>query len=200
MHPRRTNCTLTKAASIPARRQRAQGFLDLFFDAAPHLEYLVLSSKNWKKYSRWGAASKNKSKKPWVCIFTLLPCRNRCRFSESGFLFAGAPTIENRIEQKIQNTKVASAKVAFDTVRQIPVSPYSPNLSGKKKKPNPNFWVRIFSGGLPREGVGAKKFGMSLETQGNQTFGQDFCRDIPVVHEKFEKKVCVWLLAPNLRG
>ena len=35
MHPRRTNCTLTKAASIPARRQRAQGFLDLFFAGAP---------------------------------------------------------------------------------------------------------------------------------------------------------------------
>ena len=29
----------TKAASIPARRQNAQGFLDLFFDAAPSLEY-----------------------------------------------------------------------------------------------------------------------------------------------------------------
>ena len=29
-------------------------------------------------------------------------------------------------------------------------------------------------GGLPREGVGAKKFGMPLETQGrNQTFGRD---------------------------
>ena len=27
---------------------------------------LVLSSKNWKKYSRWGAASKNNSKKPWA--------------------------------------------------------------------------------------------------------------------------------------
>ena len=27
---------------------------------------LVLSFKNWKKYSRWGAASKNKSKKPWA--------------------------------------------------------------------------------------------------------------------------------------
>ena len=27
-------------------------------------------------------------------------------------------TVENKIEQKIQNTKVASAKVAFDTVRE----------------------------------------------------------------------------------
>ena len=33
-------------------------------------------------------------------------------------------------------------------------------------------------GGLPHEGVGAKKFGMSLETQGNQLFSgtsRDFC-------------------------
>ena len=49
LHPRRTNCTLTEAASIPARWQKTQGFLDLFFDAAPHLEYffqcLELSTK-----------------------------------------------------------------------------------------------------------------------------------------------------------
>ena len=37
------------------------------------------------------------------------------------FLFAGAPTIEDKIEQKLQNTKVASAKVAFDTVRLFTV-------------------------------------------------------------------------------
>ena len=34
-------------------------------DAAVANAALVLSSKNWKQYSRWGAASKNKSKKPW---------------------------------------------------------------------------------------------------------------------------------------
>ena len=75
--------------------------------------------KNWKNYSSWGAASKNKSKKPWASIFTLWPCGNslRCRFSESGlFFFAGAPTIGNKIEQNFQNTKVASTKVAYDTV------------------------------------------------------------------------------------
>ena len=37
--------------------------------------------------------------------------------AKADFFFAGAPAIENRIEQKIQNTKVASAKVAFDTVQ-----------------------------------------------------------------------------------
>ena len=40
---------------------------------------LVLSSKNWKKYSRWGAASK----KIQNALGFLPPCGNRCRFSES---------------------------------------------------------------------------------------------------------------------
>ena len=35
------------------------------------------------------------------------------------FIFAGAPTIKNKIEQNIQNTQVASAKVALDTVREF---------------------------------------------------------------------------------
>ena len=43
-----------------------------------------------------------------------------------------------------------------------------------------------------REGVGAKKFGMSLETQGIKLFWRDipgFGRDIPEAPEKFEKKM-----------
>ena len=46
-------------------------------------------------------------------------------------------------------------------------------ISGTKKEPKPKllspdiFWR---GGGLPREGVGAKKFGVSFEAQGNQTF------------------------------
>ena len=39
--------------------------------------------------------------------------------------------------------------------------------------------------------MGAKKFGMSLETQGIKLFWRDipgFCRDIPEAPEKFEKK------------
>ena len=31
-------------------------------------------------------------------------------------------------------------------------------------------YIVWWGGGLPREGVGARKFGLSLETQGNQTF------------------------------
>ena len=62
------------------------------------------------------------------------------------------------------------------------------NLSGKKKEPKPKLLgpdIFGWGGGLPREGVGAKKFSMSFETQGSQTFW----RDIPGVPEKFEKKM-----------
>ena len=66
--------------------------------------------------------------------------------------------------------------------------------SGTEKEPKPKLlspdifrWGR----GLPREGVGAKKFGMSLETREIKLFGRDiagFCWDIPEAPEKFEKK------------
>ena len=67
--------------------------------------------------------------------------------------------------------------------------------SGTKKEHKPKllspdiFW---WGEGLPRDGVGAKKFGMSLETQGIKLFWQDipgFCRDIPEAPEKFEKQM-----------
>ena len=76
--------------------------------------------------------------------------------------------------------------------------------SGTKKEPKPKllspdiFW---WGGGLPREGVGAKKFGMSLETQGIKLFWREipgFCRDIPEAPEKFcEKNVWVQFSSPT---
>ena len=76
--------------------------------------------------------------------------------------------------------------------------------SGTKKEHKPKLlspdmfrWGR----GLPRERVGAKKFGMPLETREIKLFGRDipgFCRDISELPEKFEKKnVCVQFLAPK---
>ena len=50
------------------------------------------------------------------------------------------------------------------------------NVCPQQKEPKPKLLVRISSGsggGLPREGVGAGEFGMSLETQGNQTLGRN---------------------------
>ena len=50
---------------------------------------------------------------------------------------------------------------------------------------------------------GAKKFGMSFETQGCQTFGRDirdFCWDVLGARKVWEKKVCVEVLALDWRG
>ena len=73
---------------------------------------------------------------------------------------------------------------------------FSTIFSGTNKEHKPKLLspdVFRWGRGLAREGVGVKKFGMSLETQGNQTFWAGN----PAVREKFEKKkVCVQFLAP----
>ena len=76
------------------------------------------------------------------------------------------------------------------------------HYSGTKKEPKPKLlspdifrWGR----GLPHEGVGAKKFGMSLEAREIKLFWRDipgFCRDIPAAPEKFEKKKFVFNFWP----
>ena len=53
--------------------------------------------------------------------------------------------------------------------------------------------------GLPRERVGAKKFGMPLETREIKLFWRDipgFCRDIPELPEKLEKTMFVFNFGP----
>ena len=77
-------------------------------------------------------------------------------------------------------------------------------FQGRKRNTNPNFLVRISSAGVGvfhAKGCGvAKKFGMSFETQGNQTFSggksRDFRRDILEVPEKFEKIMFVFNFWP----
>ena len=50
----------------------------------------------------------------------LPPCGNGCRFSESAICSSrGHPPSKIKLEFKIQNTKVAPAKVAFDTVQTV---------------------------------------------------------------------------------
>ena len=72
----------------------------------------------------------------------------------------------------------------------------------EKRDPKPKllspviFW---WGEGLPREGVGAKKFGMSLETRETKLFWRDipgFCWDIPGAPEKFENKSLCSILDP----
>ena len=64
--------------------------------------------------------------------------------------------------------------------------------SGKKKEHKPKCWVRISSGGgLPCEGVGAKKFGMKTKLFGG-TFAGIFWR----CPKSLRKKFVFNLLAP----
>ena len=71
-------------------------------------------------------------------------------------------------------------------------------LSGTKKEPKPKLLspdIFHLGRGLPCEGVGAKTFGMSLETREIKLFCRDipgFCRDIPEVPEEFENKKFVF--------
>ena len=79
--------------------------------------------------------------------------------------------------------------------------------SGKKEEPKPKLLgLDIFGwgGGLPRQAVGAKRFGMSFKTQKTKLFvgiSRDFCWDIPGVPEKAEKKeVCVQFSGAGMSG
>ena len=66
--------------------------------------------------------------------------------------------------------------------------------SGTKKEPKPKllspdiFW---WGGGLPREGVGAKKFGMSLETPGpgKSNFLGGISRDLAGISRRSPKSL-----------
>ena len=78
--------------------------------------------------------------------------------------------------------------------------------SGTRKEPKPQLLsLDIFrwAGGLPRKRVGAKKFGMSLETKETKLFWRDiseFCQDIPGAPEEFEKKCLCLIFGPEKRG
>ena len=91
-----------------------------------------------------------------------------------------------------------------------PYATYSPkemwsrDHSGKKKEPKSKLLgpdIFGWGGGLPREGVGAKKFAMSFEAQGNQTFRWDIPGFLPGypggARKVWEKQVRVQFLAPN---
>ena len=72
----------------------------------------------------------------------------------------------------------------------------SRKISGTKKEHKPKLLsqdiLRWWGRGLPHEGIGAEKFGMSLETRKIKHFWRDipgFCRKVILgAPEKFEKK------------
>ena len=71
------------------------------------------------------------------------------------------------------------------------------NNQARPRSTNSNLWVRICSSGvgLPCQGAGAKRFGMSLETRETKRFWRDipgFGQDIPGMPEKSENKKFVF--------
>ena len=72
----------------------------------------------------------------------------------------------------------------------------------RKKNPNLNFWVRIFSGGVGVfhvKGWGPKSSVCPSKPRESNFFWRDipgFCRDIPEAPEKFEKKKLGSILVP----
>ena len=71
------------------------------------------------------------------------------------------------------------------------------NQKKRRRNPNPNFFVRISSVGVGVfhvKGWGAKKFGMSFETQGNQTSWRDISGFLPGITrgcpKSVRKKLC----------
>ena len=101
--------------------------------------------------------------------------------------------------------KGADSHLAREPVCQAHVGPrLVVDFQARKKEHKPKFLspdIFQWGGGLSREGVGAKKFGIPLETTEIKLFWRDipgFCRDIPGAPEKFEKKkICVRFSSPR---
>ena len=74
---------------------------------------------------------------------------------------------------------------------------------GGKRNPNPNFLIRIFSGGVGvfhMKGWGPKSSVCASKPRETKCFGgPGFCRDIPGAPEKFEKKKFVFNSRPLKR-
>ena len=78
------------------------------------------------------------------------------------------------------------------------------SLQGKKRNPNPNFLIQIFSGRVGVfhvKGWGPKSSVCPSKPRETKLFRRDiprFCLDIPGVPEKFEKKSLCSILVPYL--
>ena len=79
-----------------------------------------------------------------------------------------------------------------------------PGCQGRKRNPNPNFLVRISSGGVGvfrANGWGPKSSVCRSKPRETKLLGglsRDFCRDIPELPEKFEKKKLCSIFGPRL--
>ena len=116
--PRFRQVTKTPCAKSTVRQPRVN--FQRVSNAALANGALANELENWRKYSRWGAALKNKSKKPRTSIFTLSRAGIDAGLVKEQFSFRrGAPPIENKFEPKNQTLRWRLAKVAFDIVQHL---------------------------------------------------------------------------------
>ena len=85
------------------------------------------------------------------------------------------------LHAKTQHSHIQLAILICDDSTFLEARPRGVVIQGKKEPKPKLFGPDIFGwgGGLPREGVGAKKFVMSFETQGNQTLWRDIPGFLP---------------------
>ena len=111
------------------------------------------------------------------------PHRCRCRFCLENLIWSNIAVVvtAKKKSRNLACNDCGWAGTGYPLTKHDEHDDYSQKTSGTKKEPKPKVLSRdIFwwGGGLPREGVGAKKFGMSLETQGIKLFWRDipgFC-------------------------
>ena len=158
---------------------------------------------------------KQMRKKIWGNLFAF-PLRKRKRNKISRFSFViisvwmvRGHTVKCQAPQSQTDSSVSVHSVrswTTPTLQDRQKIVLIPLFQARKQSTNPCFWVRTpdilwLGGGLLREGVGPKTFGMSLETKGNELFGErsrDFAGVSQSCPKVGEKKVCVQLLAPTL--
>ena len=111
-------------------------------------------------------------------------CRESLIADTDPRLYSSSCPLQMQTQRARRSTKVIlgrkhEKKITFSSVwREEPLGVVGALLSDTKKEPKPKLLspdIFRLGRGLPREGEGAKKFGMSLETGEIKLF----CRDIP---------------------
>ena len=171
----------------------------------PKFLFAFYAMGGWKKRGGWKTSRMTPLPKrgfgpPSYGTFST-PLRCQC----SVFPVQKSPTEQTRSSfggvQKFPGERVLWYVFLPPYVLHPPIS--RPNVfRHKKKEPKPKllspdiFW---WGGGLPREGVGAKKFSMSLETQGIKLFWRDFAGISRKRPKSLRKKCLGSILVPYIR-
>ena len=139
----------------------------------------------------------------WIAVkfHRQLPGKSPKNFRGSSGNFWGSPGTSQKLGEPDSLPATRQICLQFSGVSG-PSGPEITQQSGKKKEPKPKLFgpdVFGWGGGLPHEGVGAKKFGMSLETREIKLLSRDipgFCRETLGRPKSLRKKSSCSILVP----